>query len=252
MESLLYLHLLSVGFAQRFGDRLPYRPTLPPRPHLPLTDPPQRHRYEQQQQQQNSVNTNNVNPYYDGYVSENWDKENDDSSYQNENSPQEQYEDHNLFGDSRPSKSHRGNEHGFAPDTPTWRSRVQATPEESEPKCSITDRYTNSVPQGGIHDVLITQLHSETASGCMQKCCELGPKDCPFIWVYAGKCLAISCPPESPELCEPQKLPDDGGQVEQTGYYRIAHPLVHNIKSEFESGKRERDRQRGREGGEEE
>ena len=240
------MRLSASGFAQpgRRGGRYP--PTLPGphhRTNFPASSNQFRYHQQQQQQQHNGVNTNNVNPYYDdGYREEDWEAESDDpfSRNQNENGPHEEdYAAHNLYGDSLPSNPHH-NKQGFAPTIPTWQSPVQSTPDGGTPKseCSISVKYKNSVPRGRPREITITRLETDTALGCMGKCCALGPRDCSFVWVYAGKCMAVSCPAESPELCEPVELDEqDAARVGETGYYRIIHPLEHNIKSEFENGK---------------
>ncbi|CAI8031979.1 Dyslexia-associated protein KIAA0319-like protein [Geodia barretti] len=240
---LLYLLVLCLslfhvasGFAHPGQRGGPYPPTLPsPRHRTNFPASSNQFRYHQQQQQHDGVNTNNVNPYYDdGYREEDSEAESDDPF----SSPQEQdYAAQNLYGDSLPSNPHR-NEQGFAPTMPTWQSRVQSPPDGGTPEseCSISEKYKNSVPRGRPGEITITRLESNTAAGCMRKCCALGPRDCTFVWVYGGKCMAVSCPPESPELCKPEELDEhDAARMGQTGYYKIIHPLEHNIKSEFEN-----------------
>ena len=231
--------LFASGFTQ--ARRSPFHPA-PSRPSFPQAS----RQYRYQQQQNNRVNTNNnnnnnnnnVNPYYDGYQDEDWATENDNPfpSNQNEN---DQMGEHNRYGNARPSAPHRGNEQGFTPATAPWQSRVQTPPvkedSEPEPECGIRQKYKNSVPRGRLDEIQVTHLESDTAVGCIKKCCALGPRRCSFIWVYASKCMAVACPPEAPELCEPKQI--DGAGLGETGYYRVLHPFEHNMKSEFENGK---------------
>lgn len=78
------------------------------------------------------------------------------------------------------------------PDNPT-----------DELHCSLGRLYRNSIPRGQTHVDSIHSIGSHvTIEGCAQRCCELGPTQCQYAWIFEYRCFAVACP-DNPELCTP-------------------------------------------------
>ena len=85
-----------------------------------------------------------------------------------------------------------------------------------------------------MEDVNVIPLTAKDAQECVEKCCDMGPKQCQYIWVFKNSCFAVSCSVEVANLCEPQLAMNK--DATQSSYYEIVHPFIHNLKSTFDDG----------------
>ena len=92
------------------------------------------------------------------------------------------------------------------------------SPQDPKPRpqqCTTPDTlYDGTVPKGfatngpdGLESVLLLLEGPEMVrSQCLQKCCELGPQQCQYLWLIRTKCFAVACSSFSTN-CDPQALP---------------------------------------------
>ena len=63
-------------------------------------------------------------------------------------------------------------------------------------------------------------------------CCDMGPSDCQYIWVFRSQCYAVACLPEASDMCKPRKVFDK--DAADSGYYKVRHPEEHHLVADDE------------------
>ena len=100
-------------------------------------------------------------------------------------------------------------------------------PGKKELKCSVGEQYLKSIPFGGMKNpnLRINPILAASALQCLEKCCDLGPTKCQFIWVFESKCFAVACSSGHEFLCKPKEIFDENAS--KTRYFAITHPASH-------------------------
>lgn len=205
------LALSKFGMGSRFGNSPPYKPTLPDPQFPPL--------YGTQE-------GNNDNAYYDRF-----DAQGDEYNSGNMRpSVENQYQQPNIQQGSYQNQFDQPASDDFQLEQNQYEEPVYP-----DTQCRIPNRHLNSIPSGSVKNIHITRLVTKSAVKCLQKCCDLGPKDCQYIWVFKSKCFAVACQKAFASLCRPRKVFDKNAK--DTSYYEVAHPEQHNIEIDNGAGK---------------
>lgn len=225
-----------MDFGSRFGSRpAPYRPTVP----LPQSSQDQ----ETQSEYVNDYfnNKDSFDPYEDSYMEEvdvNDRYQNPHSTNPYQQSPyQDEYQyKQPVYGNPVLDESvdEEAESNSVSPE-PTAEHHP-LFPGKKELECSVGEQYLKSIPFGGMKNpnLKINPILALSALQCLEKCCDLGPSVCQFIWVFESKCFAVACSSGYELLCKPKEIFDENAP--NTRYFAITHPASHYKETGLTAG----------------